>query len=139
MNKQYAQLAKSNERWQRRNLSRLMAITTGVLSLLVYACSAPAEMSVSPKDEPLLPVRLNMRSGAYYLPECDLYGNIPDRLLLELPTVQEAALSGYRAGRCPDGVIEQRLAIEKARFGEMQPTVETQERKGYLHLIRQRQ
>jgi len=33
-NKQYEFLTKHNEAWQRRNLSRLLAVTVGVLALI---------------------------------------------------------------------------------------------------------
>lgn len=36
MNKEYELIARSNERWQRRNLSRVLAIFTGVFCLAIY-------------------------------------------------------------------------------------------------------
>jgi len=55
---------------------------------------------------------------------------IPKRLLLELPTAQEAELSGYMpAATCADSVVSARLAKEKELYGEMKPTAETERRR----------
>ncbi len=40
MNREYESLAKYNARWQRRNLSRLMAIAVMVLTLVAVAMRA---------------------------------------------------------------------------------------------------
>lgn len=121
-----------------RDQSRVRAVLVGLFALawlfLYSGCAARPNAVAEP--EPLPPVHAQMESGIYHLPGCEMYGKLVDRVRLELPTAQEAELSGYRIGRCPEGVRDARIEIERQRFGVMQATVATQERKDRLALHR---
>lgn len=114
-----------------------MKLILGVTLFVTCSCSVvPPGPSDKPPVATLPPVRLNMERGTYYLPECELYDGLVDRVRLEVPTVQEAELSGYHAGACPEGLRDARLAAERQRYGEMRATQETQERRDRLNVRR---
>lgn len=79
-------------------------------------------------DLPLVMVRLD--SSRYFLPECPPPITIPKRLLLTLPTIQEAELSGFRpAAMCKKEIIDKRLVVELSVIGEIKPTKEMDDRR----------
>lgn len=95
--------------------------------LLLASCQVTPPAQSSPT---LPPVQVRLDSNRYFLPECPKAMEIPRRLLLELPTAQEAELSGYMpAATCTDQTVNARLAKEKELFGEMRPTAETERRR----------
>lgn len=97
-----------------------------VVVLLSTGCQRQGSISTS--QLPAIQIRLD--SNRYFLPECKKAMEIPRRLLLELPTAQEAELSGYMpAATCTDEAVTARLAKEKELFGDMQPTAETEHRR----------
>lgn len=99
-------------------------------SMAVTSCSSQQAQSPHPKPADLPIVQVRLDSNRYFLPECEKAMEIPARLLLELPTVQEAELSGYApAATCSNDVIKQRLAKERELFGKMQPTETTERRR----------
>lgn len=80
----------------------------------------------------LPPVHLNIDAGVYFLPECPYYAKINKRILLALPTAQEAELSGYRPAGCSKAVLPARLQAEKRIFGEIKPSSDTERRQAEL-------
>lgn len=99
-----------------------------IIALLFYSTCSPDSAKVNVKPTEFPPVQLNMESGTYYIPGCPLYDHLVDRVRLDLPTAQEAELSGYRIGQCPEGARDERVAAERQHFGEIKATNETRER-----------
>lgn len=111
-----------------------IAIFLILLLFTLLGCTINKETSIQndntqPKiDLPLVMVRLD--SSRYFLPECPPPIAIPKRLLLTLPTIQEADLSGFRpAAMCKKEILDRRLEKELSVVGEIKPTKETESRR----------
>lgn len=102
------------------------------LLFVLPACSVPSAY-VQPE---LAPVRIKRSSFVYFLPECEQYAKIPAKVLQEIPTAQEAELSGYRPAPCAKEVLDQRLKTEREIFGEIKASAETELRRSQLALQR---
>lgn len=137
MNKERKAVAEYANRVARDGFLKMLAVTLS-LGALMWACTRPAAETMSSEiPRTLPPVRLNMERGTYYLPGCEMYDGLVDRVRLELATAQEAELSGYHIGKCPSGARDARIAAERASIGELRATAETQERRDRLRLHHQ--
>lgn len=80
----------------------------------------------------LPPVRIRQDKRTYLLPECPRYAQLKEGKFFELPTLQEAELSGYvpaKGGDCLEQVVTNRRTLEHELFGVMKPTREMTERR----------
>ena len=101
-----------------------------LILLFCFGCQSPSTSTEKTKQETLPIVEIRLDSNRYFLPECKKYAEIPKQVLLTLPTIQEAELSGYYpAATCSKEIIKNRLQEEIKIFGKIEPTKETEQRK----------
>ncbi|MBK7393816.1 MAG: hypothetical protein IPI64_11050 [Chloracidobacterium sp.] len=83
-----------------------------------------------PEKWKLAPVRVSQANRRYWVAECPRYSQLKAGKYFELPTAQEATLSGYRPalGDCPKDAQAQRIELEIRLFGKMAPNSTTLER-----------
>ena len=103
------------------------AVGVGIFALGIWAFIGNP-LSIQ-KRWNLPPVRVVQSSRVYFLPDCPKYSTLKPSRYFELPTAQEADLSGYRVakGNCKD-YIDARVQLERELFGQMKPTSEMLER-----------
>lgn len=105
--------------------------------LLLLSCATPTKSKTESQPSDLAPVKAILHLGRYVVPGCkDYERTFPPRYpVLQIPTAQEAALAGYRPSPICTGTQE-RLNLERQRFGAIPPSEKTENWKVQLFLAR---